>query len=301
MHKTLLLAALTVSILATAANAQTVRFNTNVGSFDMLLNPTGNADLQPHVDNLLANFAAGLYHRNWINRAPDNFVLQLGGFTTEAATPDELLASGFDSVESFAPVVVDANNDNVVDFDTTGLTNTRGTVSLALSSGNSNSGTSSFFINLSDNNTFLDADNFIPFAEIADMATVDRILGLQKVDLSAQLGASGNLAFIDIPVTDEGNLVLLESVVVVSKSSVSFKGPLLNAFEIAVEDTTADVREQAARGAFGSLALATEGPMPFGSEVTPSGLGATSVPEPAGALLAALAASIAVARRRVIR
>ena len=88
------LAALLVLLLFTPlAEGQTLRFVTSIGtSFDMVLNPSGNSDLQPHVDNMLANVAAGNYHDVVINRADTlsndqgQFVdiLQMGSFVSES-------------------------------------------------------------------------------------------------------------------------------------------------------------------------------------------------------------------------
>ena len=107
-------------------------------------------------------------------------------------------------------------------------TNTRGTVSLALSA-NPNTGSASFFVNLTDN-TFLDNQGFVPFAEISDMTVIDRIMGLDRVDISSDVFQSGSLAYTDVPLDQRGELVVLETASVVSDSSLVFVGPLRNAF-----------------------------------------------------------------------
>lgn len=224
-----LLIALLAAALAAPAAAQTVRFETSVGSFDMLLNPTNNANLQPHVDNLLANVAAGVYQRSVVNRAVTDFVLQIGSFQTESEKVAEIPELGFASTNAFDSVVVDEDNDGSVDFSTAGLTNSRGTVSLALSAGNANSGSASFFVNLVDN-SFLDSQDFIPFAEIADMATIDRIMNQQIVDFSSAVGQNGSLAYTDVPLAGDGDLIVIESAAVISEGNQFFVGPLRNAF-----------------------------------------------------------------------
>src|SRR3954466_8910805 len=114
--------------LAGGATAQVVRFETTMGDFDMVLNPTHKSVLQAHVDNMLQYIARESYKGNWINRADTGFVLQMGGFysMTKRAplTPESVR-----SVQSFAPVPGEPAME-------TGLSNTIGTVSLALS-GNS--------------------------------------------------------------------------------------------------------------------------------------------------------------------
>jgi len=232
-RSSLLLAAL--AVVATPAAAQTVRFQTSVGAFDMLLNPTGNANLQPHVDNLLANVAAGVYHRSVVNRAVDDFVLQIGSFQTDTVEVGEIPRFGFDPTNSFDPVIVDADNNGQVDFSTAGLTNSRGTVSLALSAGNANSGSASFFVNLTDN-SFLDNQDFIPFATISDLATIDRIMNQTIVDLSSTVGQPGSLAYTDVPLAPDGDLIVIENVSVVSGSNQAFLGPLQGRFGLEPTD-----------------------------------------------------------------
>ena len=190
-------------LLVFPASAQTVRFDTNVGTFDFELNPTGNPNLQGHVDNLLAYVESGRYDLTVINRAAENFVMQMGGFQLDTLTLPANF-SDFPAVESFGNVIVDADGDGTADFDLTGLDNTRGTVSLALS-GPLNSGSSSFFVNLGDNTGSLNSQGFIPFATVSDMATIDLILGLPQADLG-----DGGLAGDDVPLLDNNQLVFVE-------------------------------------------------------------------------------------------
>ena len=97
-----------------------------------------------------------------------------------------------------------------------GLENSRSTVSLALSAGNPNSGTSSFFVNLGENQ-FLDNQGFVPFARVEDMSTVDYILRLNQVS-----DPSSGLASSDIPVLNEMNhLVYVERAFVLDPNPVS--------------------------------------------------------------------------------
>jgi len=193
------------SLLILPATAQTVvRFDTNVGTIDMELNPTGNPNLQAHVDNFVAYVDSGRYDLTVINRAAEGFVMQMGGFQLDTLLLPSSF-SDFPSVPAFDPVIVDADGDDMVDFDVTNLLNTRGTVSLALST-TSNTGTSSFFVNIGDNPTLdLDLLRFVPFASIGDMATIDLIMGLQQGVLD-----DGGLASADIPLLDNNRLVFVE-------------------------------------------------------------------------------------------
>lgn len=205
-------ATLMLCSLAASASAQVVRFETTVGSFDMVLNPTNNARLQGHVDNMLAYVKNNSYNSSWINRADTGFVLQMGGFHSHTKRPPMTIDSTR-PVDSFTPIQGEPG--------ITGLSNTVGTVALALPGGaggtNQDGGSSSFFVNLTSN-TFLDAD-FTVFAAISDMTVVNQIMGLTKIDRTTDpvFGAgSGNLAFSDVPITANGFQVFIKRAFVIS-------------------------------------------------------------------------------------
>jgi cyclophilin family peptidyl-prolyl cis-trans isomerase len=312
---TRLLAALSLALVfAGPASAQVVRFTTNVGSFDMTLNPTNDPNLQPLVDNLVAYVGLGRYHFSAINRAADgqpgtqdDFVLQMGGFMGFPIVPD-LWAELHTSVEALQPVVVDATgapdggSDGVVDF--TALSNTRGRVSLALQAGNPNSGTSSFFINLGDN-AGLDSQGFVPFAEIDDMATIDRIMNLTQTDLSQEVGQPGSLAYIDVPLTDSGSIVVVKKVEVIEADvNFSFVGPIaaaLKAEEEAAASQAAALAAASSLNAEAAVGDATAGDVLLEQPVIPGdAVEAVAVPEPSTFALGAagLVGALFAARRR---
>ena len=238
------LATVLALLTTTGAFAQTMRFTTNVGSFDMELNPNNDANLQPLVDNIVAYIGLGKYHFSAVNRAADgeagtadDFVLQMGGFMGFPSTPD-LWASLHTPIEKLNDgVVVDGNGDGAVDFNA--ISNTRGTISLALQSGQPNSGTSSFFINLGDNN-FLDSQGFVPFARISDMTTIDKIMQLSQQDLSSQAGQSGSLAYTDVPITADNRIVVVKSIQVIDAAEdFSFVGPIMNHLKLVAANEAA--------------------------------------------------------------
>lgn len=268
---------LTVAVLtANSAPAQVVRFQTTVGDFDMVLNPTNNPQLQEHVDNLLAYVEDQRYRGVWINRAAENFVLQMGSFYSHARRPPPTIESTR-SVAAFPPVTGQPG--------IPGLSNTVGTVSMALQAGNPNSGTSSFFVNLADN-TGLDAE-FTVFAAIPDMTVINQIMSLMQVDLTENpdFGVGpGNLAFIDVPLDDEGRQVFIKRAFVVS-----------DAMAIAMANAAVAPVMASSMAAAGSGGLsATPSPAANSS--------AAIVPEPASAALLLIAASgAALAPRRARR
>lgn len=279
MLKNCLAIVLLLCVTASAAWSQTVRFETNVGDFDMVLNPTNDPNLQPLVDNLIAYVGLGRYSFSAINRASDSdnddpsddFVLQLGGFMGFAPDPD-IWPQMFQSVDRLPEAIVDENGDGSVDFNT--LTNSRGTVSLALAAGDVNSGTSSFFVNLGDN-AFLDSQGFVPFAQISNMDTIDRIMALEQRDLSNAAGQPGSLAFIDVPLTEDEKLVIVQQATVVeADDDFSFVGPIASALQLQQRNEAAN--SNGASSAFSTLMSSSSSSM-----MPPSAsFMATSVPEP---------------------
>lgn len=298
MLKNLIVAFVLVCVGSTTAWSQTVRFETNVGDFDMVLNPTNDPNLQPLVDNLIAYVGLGRYHFTAINRAADNdntdpsddFVLQMGGFLGFVPTP-ELWPQTFQGVERLPEAVTDADGDGDVDFNT--LTNSRGTVSLALAAGDVNSGTSSFFINLG-NNAFLDAQGFVPFAEIENMDTIDRILALEQRDLSPAVGEPGNLAFIDVPLTEDERIVVVKRAMVVeADDDFSFVGPIATALQLQNRDNFA--ANSGSGSPFSTLTTSSSDSL----SLPPVALESTNIPEPGAiALLAPFAIWGALRARR---
>jgi cyclophilin family peptidyl-prolyl cis-trans isomerase len=264
--------------MAPSANGQVVRFQTTVGDFDMVLNPTNNARLQGHVDNMLEYVEEGRYRGVWINRAAEDFVLQLGGFYSHTKrVPANIISTR--PVFGHTPVAGEPASE-------TGLSNTIGTVSLALSGGangtNQDSGTSSFFVNLADNN-FLDAD-FTVFAAISDMTTINNIMSLMQTDLTADddFGAgAGNLGYSDVPLDGDGFQVFIKRAFVINDA-------------MAVAQARAGV--QALLGS-GSSANSLSGLSGGGASAA---LTSSVVPEPTGValLLTGVATSLIVRRRR---
>jgi len=209
MHQRLSLALIVVLLLFTSASGQVVRFETTVGDFDMVLNPTDNPLFQEHVDNMLRYVEGGAYKSSWVNRAAEDFVLQMGGFYSHTKRVPIDIASTR-PVATYAPIEGEPAAENP------DLSNTVGTVAMALPGDgmggtNQDGGTSSFFINLADN-SFLDAD-FTVFAAIPDMTTINNIMALMQTDLTADpdFGAgAGNLGFSDVPLEDNGFQVFVK-------------------------------------------------------------------------------------------
>jgi cyclophilin family peptidyl-prolyl cis-trans isomerase len=217
------------------------------------------------------------YSSSWINRADENFVLQMGGFYSHTKRPP-LTIDSTRNVVPFTPV----EGEPASEID--GLSNIVGTVSLALPGDgmggtNQDAGTSSFFINLADN-AFLDA-NFTVFAAIPDMTVVNEIMALMQVDRTTDpmFGAGpGNLAFTDVPLQENGFQVFINRAFVLTDP-------------MAIARARAGVQSTMAASAASFASESTSAPL---------SLAALPVPEPGSALLAAigcLAWSLIAARR----
>jgi cyclophilin family peptidyl-prolyl cis-trans isomerase len=282
---------LCAAALSSSASAQVVRFETTMGDFDMVLNPTNNLRLQGHVDNLLQYVEGNYYRSSWINRADEGFVLQMGGFFSDTKRPPMTIVSTR-PIPTFDPV---AGEPGIA-----GLSNTVGTVSMALPGGaggtNQDGGTSSFFINLTDNSRL--NQDFTVFAAIPDMTVVNQIMALMQVDRTTDpmFGAGpSNLAFTDVPVQANGQQVFILRAFVVE-----------DAMSIAravggVESITAQsIANFQADGEAASILTSAESDLASSSASTRP-LGAITVPEPASAiavLFAAITALLLIGRRR---
>lgn len=140
-------------------------------------------DLKPiTVANFLGYVNRGDYDKTVFHRSIPGFVLQTGGFTLSPSGSSVLL----DSVTTHAGVINEP-----------GISNLRGTLAMAKQAGDSNSATSQWFINLSDNSTNLDSQNggFTVFGEVEDMTVVDNIITTRVINVG---GAFTNLPLKDL-------------------------------------------------------------------------------------------------------
>jgi cyclophilin family peptidyl-prolyl cis-trans isomerase len=159
----------TIDLSPHFAAGSVVAVNTDQGTFDIAL---FDQQTPQTVANFLKYVTGGLYNGTIIHRSLPGFVAQGGGFTpngTHIATP-------FPS-----PV------------NEPGIHNTVGTVAMAKVSGQVNSATSEWFVNLGDNSGNLDAQNggFTVFGQVVGngMTVVNAIAALPTVNDSVQNGA----------------------------------------------------------------------------------------------------------------
>lgn len=118
---------LALSLIAVAAQAQTVRLQTTAGEIRIELN----AEKAPKtVANFLAYAKAGHYNGTVFHRVIPGFMIQGGGFTKDMVQK-----------ATKPPIPLESGN---------GLMNSRGSIAMARTS-DPNSATSQFFINVVDN------------------------------------------------------------------------------------------------------------------------------------------------------
>jgi peptidyl-prolyl cis-trans isomerase A (cyclophilin A) len=201
------LAVLATALLAsTDAGATIVRFDTVLGTFDVNLY---DRRTPATVANFLAYVNAGAYNRVVMHRSVGGFIVQGGGYTFQNALP-------FGTVTA-RPAVVNEP----------ALSNRRATIAMAKISGNPNSATSEWFINMGNNSANLDVQNggFTVFGEVTGngMAVLDAINALQTFNLSSAIDSlplrnytTANAAA-GVPVTDQ-NVVFATTVSVLDSN-----------------------------------------------------------------------------------
>lgn len=175
------------------------------------------------VQNFLSYVNAGRYNGTVFHRSVPGFVVQGGGFTFDKQLP-------LKAVATFSPIVNEPKWSNV-----------RATVAMAKQSGNPNSATNQWFINLANNSggsPQLDTQNsgFTVFGQITSqgMEVVDTIAGLQRFsfpgisDLPLRNYSSSDRD--DNKPLVASNLVTIESIVVVDArvNTVAGLNPVAN-------------------------------------------------------------------------
>ena len=170
----------TVAVNVHYALGSIVRFDSTQGTFDVELLDT---DAPITVQNFLTYVAANAYQNVIVHRNVANFVIQAGDYTS---------VGGGD----LSPVT---SNDAIQNEFNEANSNIRGTLSMALLSGQPDSGTNQWFIN-TVNNSFLDANKHTVFGRVIGdgMVIVDAINNLTPFDLS---DVYDDLALGEVPLT----------------------------------------------------------------------------------------------------
>lgn len=144
------------------------------------------------VGNFFSYLEADAWDGSFFHRAPNNFVLQGGGFR-----PGNVLRN-FESVPEFAPIVNEFDPE---------VPNFSGTISMAKMGGDPDSATNEFFLSVNDNRPILDNQNggFTVFGRVAGMEAVDRIARLEVGDFDVTIDGF-ETRFTDLPLTTINDL-----------------------------------------------------------------------------------------------
>lgn len=174
-----------------------VTLETNRGSFQIEL---FDDDTPVTAANFLAYVNRGAYDGSFFHRSMPGFVLQGGGFSFNATTGNA------DPIDTDPPIVNEF-----------GRSNLRGTVAMAKLSGDPDSATSQWFVNLADNSGNLDNQNggFTVFGQVIGngMAVIDDIASLPIVDFGG--------TFSDLPTIDYDGTVTSDIFVTIIRAELA--------------------------------------------------------------------------------
>ncbi len=176
-------------VLAQNAQATVIRFETNMGAFDVNL---FDDEVPGTVNNFLSYVTEGRLDGSLVHRKVNGFVIQGGGYLTDQSP-----------IASLPPIPLEK-----------GRSNRRGTIAMARTT-ERDSATSQWFINLVDN-VFLDTQSggYAVFGEVMGdgMTVVDSIASLESVQQ--------NSVFTELPLRDVTKSVGVENFVVVNRVQV---------------------------------------------------------------------------------
>jgi len=204
-----ILAFISAALFSYQAVATVIEIRTNMGVITVNL---FDEDTPETVENFLDYVNSGAYAYNVVHRLESNFVIQAGGYQYNNELPLDEVATG-----------VPVSNEPV-------LSNVRGTIAMAKLSGDPNSATSQWYINLSDNSQNLDIQNggFTVFGQVIEngMTIVDEISELPRFNLG---GAATSIPLINYSEDDatngvepdEENFVLITDIVVTDAATVT--------------------------------------------------------------------------------
>ena len=199
-----------------------VRVSTNLGNMDIILfntaTPATVANFMTYVNE--GKYADVVFHRSALLPSLAHFVIQGGGYKGAGT------GSNFTSVVTHPPVVNEP-----------GISNQRGTVSMAKLPGDPNSATSQFFVSLGDNRDILDNQNggFTVFGRVAGngMTVADAISYLPNGTYNLYLdGNTTATQFPNFPMNaatfpatmDQTKLVKINSVTTIPTLSYAITG-----------------------------------------------------------------------------
>ncbi|HEY4313111.1 MAG TPA: peptidylprolyl isomerase [Pirellulales bacterium] len=202
-------------LLAESAQALPIAtFDTSLGSFQVELR----SDVAPlTVENFINYVDTGAYNNTFIHRSIADFIIQGGGYTANGAPfPYTTIPA---HITQNAPVQNEFN-----------LSNTAGTLAMALLSGNPNSATSEWFFNLVDNSSNLDTQNggFTVFGDVLGngMSVLDAIAAVPTYNASGIWGgAFANLPLQNFDVNNTTNQITAANLILINSVTITAPEP----------------------------------------------------------------------------
>ncbi|MCH9696200.1 MAG: peptidylprolyl isomerase [Gammaproteobacteria bacterium] len=201
-------------LTATPSNATIIEFQTSLGNFQVnLYDETTPAS----VTNFLNYVNNGAYSDSIVHRSVPGFIIQGGGFAYDGTATNP---------------VVDIPADPAVTNEPT-YSNLRGTIAMAKISGDPNSATNQWFINLADNSASLDPQNggFTVFGEVTGngMDVVDAIAALPRFAFNPPLNEMPlqnftSTDFNNAVIPDDTQFIIVSAVIVTDTTVNSAAG-----------------------------------------------------------------------------
>ncbi|MBI3715364.1 MAG: peptidylprolyl isomerase [Betaproteobacteria bacterium] len=244
-YRSYLLAALLLT--SVPAFATSVRLQTTQGAIDITLFDSA---APTTVANFLAYVRSGAYNDSMFHRSVPGFIIQGGGYVwnNTAGNVDAIVSRG--SIQNeFSPT----------------RSNLRGTIAMAKVSGDPNSATSQFFINLADNSATLDGQNggFTAFGQVSasSMTVVDAIAALPTANLD-----NGSGIFTAVPLSNpivggvftKANFSLVQTATVRSMSAGAIDIDGSGKHNIVLRNTTGTPSMKVGRLVNGSFQFTTQ-------------------------------------------
>jgi peptidyl-prolyl cis-trans isomerase B (cyclophilin B) len=192
---------LSASLRSPGADTTYVRFDTNLGFIDVQML----SDEAPQtVQNFLTNAGQGVYNGSVFDFSL-GFIIEGGGYTDPNGAPIPITAT--DTIP-----------------DEAGISNTRGTLSMALPAGNGNM-TNEWAFNVADNSSTRDSESYVVFGVVANsssLAIMDEISTLPTVALISSAGVPlPDFPLLGFSLTTPGTPVVINSISVLSTQSFS--------------------------------------------------------------------------------
>ncbi len=210
--------------------AQNLRFNVAAGcspvvapltSFDVTLTPS----ITPiTVANFLSYVNSGAYNCTIIHRSLNS--------ANSAATPPYIIQGGGYILEGSLPILAPQMAPITNEFNASTTSNVAGTIAMALLSGNLNSATNEWFINVTDNSSSFDSGEYTVFGNVANSSGMNVVNNInQLTTYSVDYGNDAN--FGDLPLysnysccglAKQGNFVFVTSINTIGPPAVTAAG-----------------------------------------------------------------------------